>query len=147
MTEQNHSIINESIVKDNETAAQAAFNRRDYVTCFLLSHSLIEALLRAFLTKTKRERFDDLITEYKKYLQQEGQTHPTFVDELTKFNRQRNRVIHDLWKKGYTETNKKLESACRAAFIIYGLFIEWLETFQPDITEFGFDYDTPIQKT
>ncbi len=145
MSTSKHSVIDKTIVNDNETAARSAYQRGDYVSCFLLVHSLIEALLRAFLTKTKKERFSDLITAYATYLQQEGQARSTFVDELTGLNRRRNRIVHELWRNGYTATNKTLEPICRAAFIVYGLFIEWLETFQPEITDFGFEYETPAK--
>ena len=140
MTSQKH-VVNREIVADNEAAAQAAYQRGDYVSCFLLEHSLIEALLRAFLGKTKRENFDALIKAYETFLTQECQAGTTFVKELTAFNRRRNRVIHELWEKGYTVTNEKLAPACQAAFQVYGLFIEWLETFDPEITDFGFEYE------
>ena len=116
MNSQRHSVIYKAIIEDNEAVAQAAYQRGDYIGCFLLIHSLVESLLRAFLTKTKRESFNELITAYKKYLQRTDQQDSTFVDELTKFNQRRNRVIH-------------------------GLFIEWLETFDPEITDFGFEYE------
>ena len=130
--------IDKALVNDNENAARSAYQRKDYVSCFLLIHSIVEALLRAFLTKTRQERFADLITAYEKYLQQEGQTRSTFVDELIKFNQRRNRIIHELWEKGYSATNNVSEPACCAAFIIYGYLIEWLEIFQPEITDFEF---------
>lgn len=140
MVSQNH-VINREIVADNEAAAQAAYQRGDYVSCFLLMHALIEALLRAFLGKAKRESFDDLIKAYEKALLQDGQSDATFVKELTEFNRRRNRIIHQLWEKGYTMTNEKLAPTCQATFQIYGLFIEWIETFDPEITDFGFEYE------
>ena len=62
-------VVSREIVADNEAAAQAAYQRGDYVSCFLLIHSLIEALLRAFLSKTKRESFNGLILAYKEFLQ------------------------------------------------------------------------------
>ena len=135
-----HVVIRE-IVEDNEKAAHKAYQRGDYVSCFLLMHSLIEALLRAFLSKTKRETFKELIKTYEKFLKQARQKKPTFVNELIKFNKRRNRVIHQLWKKGYTPTNEKLEPSCKGAFFMYGLFIEWLETFDPQITDFSFYYE------
>jgi len=134
-------MINKETIEDNETAAQALYQHGYYISCFLLIHSLVESLLRAFLTKTKRESFNDLIVAYRQYLQREGQQNLTFVDELTKFNQRRNRVVHELWEKGYTDTNSKLEPACSAAFSMYGLFIEWLETFDPETTDFGFEYE------
>ncbi|MBN2551089.1 MAG: hypothetical protein JXB15_18145 [Anaerolineales bacterium] len=133
--------ITQEIIADNEAAAQAAFQRGDYVSCFLLTHSLIEALLRVFLGKTEKESFYDLIKSYEEYLLQQYQKDRTFVNELTEFNRRRNRVIHQLWEKGYTPTNARLSSACKGAFQMYGLFIEWLETFDPEILEYGFEYE------
>lgn len=141
MSQERNHVIDSDIVAENEDRARAAYDRGDYVLCFLLIHSLIEALLRAFLSKTGRERFSDLITAYERYLENQGQVRPTFVDELTEFNHRRNHVVHNLWKHGYGATNEKLESACRAAFIMFGLFIEWLETFDPAITDLGFNYE------
>jgi hypothetical protein len=135
-------IINREIIADNEAAAQTAFQRGDYISCFLLIHSLTEALLRVFLGEQRKgESFAGLIKAYKKYLSQEGQTEQTFVKELIEFNKRRNRVIHQLWEKGYIATNAKLSPACQAAFQVYGLFIEWLETFDPEITQDGFEYE------
>lgn len=106
-----------------------------------MSHALIESLLRAFLGQTGKESFNDLIIAYEKFLKLEGQTSSIFVKELTEFNKRRNRVVHQLWKNGYSATNDKLEPACRGAFIVFGLFSEWLETFDPEITKSGFDYE------
>jgi hypothetical protein len=140
MPRHGHLVVREIIV-DNEGAAQAAYQRGDYVACFLLMHSLIEALLRAFLGKAKRASFDDLIKAYEEFLNRENRASGTFVHELTQLNRRRNRVVHGLWGHGYTVTNRELAPACRAAFQVYGLFIEWLETFDPEITDLGFEYD------
>ncbi len=134
-------VLNRKIVDDNEAAAQAAYQRGDYVSCFLLVHSLIEALLRAFLSKSSRESFDDLIKAYDRFLRQERRSGATFVRELTELNRRRNRVVHQLWKKGYTATNENLAPACQAAFQVYGLLIEWLETYNPEIADIGFEYE------
>jgi hypothetical protein len=137
----NNHIVNPIIVKENEKVARRAFEQGDYVLCFLLSHALIESLLRGFLEQTGDGSFNNLIVAYEIYLKSEGQTNLTFVKELTEFNRRRNRVVHQLWKKGYSITNEKLESACQNAFLLLGLFTEWLETFDPKITEIGFDYE------
>ena len=137
----NNHIVDRAVVSENESAARRAYERADYVLCFLLAPALVEALLRAFLSRTGRERFDELITAYGTYLTGQGQSEPAFVEELTQFNRRRNRVIHNLWKRGYSATNRTLEPACRATFMTLGLFIEWLETFDPEITEAGFHYD------
>ena len=85
-----HVVIRE-IVEDNKKAAHKAYLRGDYVSCFLLMHSLIEALLRAFLSKTKRETFKELIKTYEKFLKQARQKKPTFANELIKFNKGRNK--------------------------------------------------------
>jgi hypothetical protein len=139
MASQEH-VVHRGIVADNEGAAQAAYQCGDSVSCFLLVHSLIEALLRAFLGKAKRGSFNDLIKAYEAFLMREDQSGATFTEELTEFNRRRNKVIHQLWKEGYTVTNGKLAPACQAAFRVYGLFVEWLETFDPELTDFGFEY-------
>lgn len=135
------SIIDPNIVRENEQVARRAYDQKDYVLCFLLAHALVESLLRAFLERSRKETFHELIGFYKEYLEAEGQTEPTFIEELTELNRRRNRVIHQLWRKGYSATNEKLEPACRGAFMVYGLFIEWLETFKPEIIDLGFEYD------
>lgn len=127
------------VVADNERAVQVAIDRHDFVEAFLLIHTLTEALLRAFLKEEdKRLRFDDLVREYEKYLKAEHQAEPTFVKELREFNRRRNRIVHNLWRKGFTLTNKWTEQAAGAALITYSLLIEWLETFDSEISEHGF---------
>jgi hypothetical protein len=107
------------------------------------SDALIEALLRMFLRipDEKKVSFDDLVRQYRSYLESERYSFPTFIDELTKFNRWRNRVVHQLWRKGHSFTNRQTESAARGAVMMYGLLIEWLETFDPEITTIGFRYD------
>jgi len=127
------------IVTDNEHAVRHALDRGDFVQAFLLIHALIESLLRHFLHYTGRKStFDGLIKKYEEYLQSESYRFPTFVKELTEFNRRRNRIVHNLWQRGYTFTNKSSEPAAGAAIIMYGLLIEWLETFDPEISEHGF---------
>ena len=128
-----------AIVTDNERAARQALDHGDFVQAFLLIHALVESLLRQFLHETGvKSSFAELIEKYKEFLLAEGQSTRTFVDELTLFNRRRNRLVHNLWHKGYTLTNKWAEQAAGTAIVTYGLLIEWLETFDPDITEHGF---------
>ncbi len=129
------------IIKDNEQAAARSMSDGNYVQSFLLLHALIESLLRAFLQKHGRLHFTDLITEYKSYLESEHYQFPTFVTELEEFNRRRNRIVHELWRKGFTYTNRQTEPAAQAAINVYGLLIEWLETFDPAIMEVGFAYE------
>ena len=113
---------------------------------FLLVHALIEALLRLFLNipDGKDISFNELIHKYRAYLGEANYPIPTFMDELTQFNQRRNRVVHKLWRKGFSFTNRQTEDAARMAVIMYGLFIEWLETFDPEITRMGFRYDDGV---
>jgi len=124
------------IIKDNEHAAAQALASGQFVQAYLLVHALIEALLRLFLhiPEGKNVSFDNLIKEYRSYLEEEHYPIPTFVNELTQFNRRRNRIVHCLWRKGHSFTNRETETAARGAEMMYGLLIEWLETFDPEIT-------------
>ena len=134
------------IVSDNEQAAAQALARRDFVQAYLLVHALIEAVLRLFLRIPDGEdiNFNDLVLKYQAYLEEADYPFPTFMDELTQFNRRRNRIVHQLWRKGFSFTNRQAEQAARAAVMMYGLLIEWLETFDPEITEIGFRYDDGV---
>lgn len=134
------------IIKDNEQAAAQALAEGHFVQVYLLVHALVEALLRIFLSVPQEEdvSFHNLIQKYRSYLHEKGYPFPTFIDELTQFNRRRNRVVHQLWRKGHSFTNRQAEPAVRAAVMMYGLFIEWLETFDPEITQIGFRYDDGV---
>lgn len=129
------------IINDNEQAAALALDNKNFVQAFILVHVLIEALLRKFL-KIQNENiaFNTLVQKYKSFLEGQQYSEPTFVEELMKFNQRRNRIIHQLWKKGFSFTNRQTEQAAQAAVKMYGLFIEWLETFDPEITQIGFKY-------
>jgi hypothetical protein len=134
------------ISKDNEQAAAHALDDGHFVQAYLLIHALVEALLRLFLRipEEKDVSFDNLIQKYRSYLDQKHYPFPTFMDELTQFNRRRNRVVHQLWRKGHSSTNGQTESAARGAVMMYGLLIEWLKTFDPEITQIGFWYDEDV---
>lgn len=134
-------IVDLAIVTENEDAARRAYDSGEYVLCFLLMHSLVESLLRTFLHQPEKGSFYRLIQEYEQRLQSEGQGSVSFIKELTEFNKRRNRVVHELWKKGYAVTNGHLEPACQGTFMVYGLFIEWLQTFDDGIAEAGFQYE------
>jgi len=130
------------VVADNETAARVALDKGNYISAFLLIHVLVESLLRAFLRNDNESHsFASLVSQYDQYLRQEDYPVPTFVDELKEFNRRRNRIVHQLWRKGYTLTNKWAKSPANAAVAMYGLFIEWLTTFDDELGEFGFRFD------
>jgi hypothetical protein len=133
-------------IKDNETAAAQSFEDGNFLQAYLLIHSLIESLLRFFLRIPEGQvvTFDGLVQKYGAYLKR--QEYPTldFVDDLTNFNRRRNRIVHHLWHKGYSLVNKQSEGAAHASVILYGLFVEWLETFDPEITQIGFHYEKGV---
>ena len=130
------------IVSDNEKTVRAALDRGDYVQAFLLVHVLIESLLRTFLrTADSNATFAELIQEYKRFLEQQSPGIAIFIEELTLFNRRRNRIVHELWRKGYTYTNRQAKDAAGTAVIMYGLFIEFLQTFDPESEEKGYQYD------
>ena len=129
------------IIKDNEGAVQEAFDRGDYLQAFILIHTMLESLLRLFLNvKDEKVNFSSLIKRYDKFLENEHYPVKTLVDELIQFNRRRNKIIHQLWGKGYSYTNRQSKGAAEAALILYGLSIEFLETWDPEITRIGFEY-------
>lgn len=134
------------IVRDNEQAAAQALTDGNYVQAYLLVHALIEALLRLSLRVSEETdiSFNNLIKKYQSYLESEHYRIPTFIDELTQFNRRRNRIVHQLWRSGFSFTNSQTEPAAHAAVTVYGLLIEWLETFDPEITQIGFRYDDGV---
>lgn len=131
------------IIKDNEEAAVRALVQGEFIQAYVLLHTLIEALLRLFLRipEEKETTFHQLVQKYRSFLEHERYPFPTFLDELTTFNQRRNRIVHQLWGKGYSLSNSQTEPAARGAVVMYGLLVEWLETFDPEITEMGLQYD------
>lgn len=138
----NYSII----ITDNERAAAEALAAGNFVHTYLLVHALIEALLRLFLRilEDTDVSFANLVQEYRSYLEQNHYPFPTFIYELTQFNRRRNRIVHQLWRRGHSFTNRQTEPTARAAVMMYGLLIEWLETFDSEITQIGFRYNEVV---
>ncbi len=105
-------------------------------------HALVESLLRVFLHVHEKEvTFHQLIQRYENFLKEHSPGVSTFVEELTQFNRRRNRIVHELWKKGYSFTNRQAKDVATAAVLMYGLFIEFLQTFDYDLSDKGFEYD------
>lgn len=130
------------IVRDNEHAAASALERGDFLSALLLVHTLIEALLRLFLNRHgHHEKFSDLVGALARDLKQQGVPEPPFLNELRGLNKHRNDAVHGLWRRGYSDTNRTVATSARAALLLYGLVIEWLETVDPDITSVGFRYD------
>ncbi|MHB1664973.1 MAG: hypothetical protein ACYCT7_06915 [bacterium] len=130
------------IIKDNENILAGALEHGDYVKSILLAYSLIESLLRMFLNEHNEEiKFTTLIKKYKDFLLEEKYVVPTFVKELQDFNKRRNRIIHQLWSKGYTFTNRQAEDAAVVSVNMYGLFIEFLQTLDENLIKIGFKYE------
>ena len=130
------------IIGDNEKAVRLALQRGDHVQAFLLVHSLVESLLRIFLARTRGdEKFQQLVQAYRVILEQESPGITSFVEELTQFNRRRNRIVHELWRKGYTYTNHHARDAATSAVAMYGLLVEFVQTYDPTVAETGFRLD------
>ncbi|MCL5421042.1 MAG: hypothetical protein M1461_01025 [Nitrospirae bacterium] len=130
------------IIGDNESTVRNAMNRGDYVQAILLVHCLVESLLRTFLGEMGEEiKFSALVKRYENFLQAQSYSIPTFTQDLLQFNKRRNRIVHQLWRKGYTFTNRQAEDAARVSVFIYGLLIEFLETFDGGVVHKGFKYD------
>jgi len=129
-----------AVVEDNESALARFLADGNFVQAYLLAHALTESLIRSVLGRDDdRLTFNDLISAYRMFLDQNSYPIPTFVDELIQFNRRRNRIVHQLWRRGFTATNGQTEPAARAAVMMYGLLIEWLGTFDDSIGEKGFN--------
>ena len=129
------------IIQDNEKVAREAFDRGDYLQSFLLIHTLMESLLRLFLNETDQEvKFATLIRKYADFLDEQNYRKKILVKDLTEFNKRRNQIVHQLWQKGYSFTNQQARPAAKAGLILYGLAIEFLETWDPEITQIGFQY-------
>ena len=130
------------IVKDNEKAAQTALDRGDYLQAFILIHTLLESLMRVFLKLTDENlKFHQLIERWEDFLKHQHSGIKSFVKELTEINRRRNRIVHELWGKGYTFTNRQAKDAAIASIQMYSLFIEFLQTYSEDLEEQGFRPD------
>ena len=132
------------MVRDNEQAAANALGEGRYMDAFLLVHTLVEALLRAFLSVNKpRRSFNQLVAAYGTYLIDQGYPKAVFVGKLQQLNQRRNRIVHQLWQHGYTYTNNQSKEVAEDAVNVYGLLIEWLGTFDEGITKAGFTYQKP----
>jgi hypothetical protein len=128
-----------SIVEENESVVARSLADGNFVQAYLLIHALIESLLRVVLGHDDDHlSFNDLINGYRMFLDQRQYPIPEFVEDLVKFNRRRNRIVHELWRKGFAATNKQTEPVARASVIMYGLLIEWFGTFDDSIGEKGF---------
>lgn len=129
------------IATENEEAAEQALARGDFAEALLRVHSLMEGLLRLFLRVPEAEEvsFNDLIQRYQAHLEDVRYTVPSFMHELAHLNRRRSEILHRLWRRGLSFTNEQAEPAARAAVAMCGMFIDWLESFDADVTGVGED--------
>ena len=64
-------------------------------------------------------------------------TQPGIVESVCIKRSRRNRIVHQLWRKGFSFTNRQTKPAAHAAVMMYGVLIDWLETFDPEMTQIG----------
>lgn len=147
------------IIQDLEKQAYKFWKNGDYYILFLIFHSLLEGALRDFLKIpfNKGLKFSELINKLQDFLTTEPYKQPEeFPGELTKnlknFNKMRNKLIHNLWKCGYLDLNKKSKKIAQRAFITYNLEIEYLATFDEEFQQkwgvnqnFDRDYEYPME--
>lgn len=130
------------IVKDLEIQAYRFWKKGDCYVAYLIFHSLIEGALRDFLNicPDTELRFCDLIDRLAKFLETPPYTQPKdpvhrTIDRLTKFNRARNKLVHNLWRYGYSQLNQKSKRLSQQAFVTYVLEVEYLGTFNEDFEQ------------
>ena len=85
-------------------------------------------------------KFSELIDKLQVFLTTESYEQPEeYPGELTEnlkiFNKMRNKLIHNLWKYGYSELNKKSKRAAQQAFLKYNLEVEYLATFDEEFQQ------------
>ena len=127
------------VIEDLERQAYKFWERGDYYITYLFFYSLIEGTLRDFLKVSPNVdlRLFDLINKLEKFLETPPYTQPksavkNTIDNLTKFRKTRNKLVHNLWRFGYKELNEKSKQSARQAFITYLLNVEYLGTFNEE---------------
>jgi len=130
------------IIQDLEKQAYKYWKNGDYYISFLLFHSLLEGALRDFLKIPfdKDLKFSELIDKLQIFLTTEPYKQPEeqpgeLTENLKKFNKARNKLIHNLWKYGYSDLNKKSKRLAQKAFITYNLELEYLATFDEEFQQ------------
>ena len=130
------------IVEDLERQAYKFWKRGDYYITYLIYYSLIEGALRDFLKVSPNVdlRLCDLISKLEKFLETPPYTQPksavkNTIENLTKFRKNRNKLVHNLWRYGYNELNEKSKQLARQAFISYLLQVEYLGTFNEEFEQ------------
>ncbi len=135
-----------STIKDNEGAVARALQQGNYILSYLIVHSLIELLLRTFLCVPQEEESDfaDLVKSYKEHMLSQHHADALFENELTQFNLRRDRFFAQIRERGFSTVNEQTRAQAAMAVNVYGLLIEYLETFDANIGEMGFDYAVPF---
>ena len=130
------------IIEDLERQAYKFWKRGDYYIAYLIYYSLIEGALRDFLKVSPNVdlRLFDLINKLEKFLETPPYTQPksavkNIIDNLTKFRKTRNKLVHNLWRFGYKELNEKSKQSAWQAFITYLLNVEYLGTFNEEFEQ------------
>lgn len=130
------------VIEDLEWQAYKFWKRGDYYIAYLIFYSLIEGALRDFLKVSPNVdlRLCDLISKLEKFLETPPYTQPksavkNTIENLTKFRKNRNKLVHNLWRYGYNELNEKSKQLARQAFISYLLQVEYLGTFNEEFEQ------------
>ena len=130
------------IVEDLERQAYRFWKRGDYYIAYLIFYSLIEGALRDFLMVSPNAelRLYDLISQLEKFLETPPYTQPmsavkNTIENLTRFRKTRNKLVHNLWRYGYNELNEKSKQLARQAFMTYLLEVEYLGTFNEEFKQ------------
>jgi len=130
------------VIEDLERQAYKFWKRGDYYIAYLIFYSLIEGALRDFLKVSPNVdlRLCDLISKLEKFLETPPYTQPksavkNTIENLTKFRKNRNKLVHNLWRYGYNELNEKSKQLSRQAFISYLLQVEYLGTFNEEFEQ------------
>jgi len=130
------------IIEDLEKQAYRFWKRGDYYIAYLIFCSLIEGALRDFLkiSPSADLRLCDLISKLEKFLETPPYTQPksavkNTIENLTRFRKNRNKLVHNLWRYGYNELNVKSKQLARQAFMTYLLHVEYLGTFNEEFEQ------------
>jgi len=130
------------IIEDLEGQAYRFWKRGDYYIAYLIFYSLIEGALRDFLRVSSNVdlRFCELINRLGKFLETPPHTQPKSavqktIDNLTRFRKARNKLVHNLWRYGYNELNQKPKQLAQQAFMTYLLEVEYLGTFNEEFKQ------------
>lgn len=130
------------VIEDLERQAYKFWKRGDYYIAYLFFYSLIEGALRDFLKVSPNVdlRLCDLISKLEKFLETPPYAQPksavkNTIENLTKFRKNRNKLVHNLWRYGYNELNEESKQLARQAFMTYLLHVEYLGTLNEEFKQ------------